>query len=126
MKQVLWLPIALAVVGCGQSASGGEDQPLAVRLPEQVCARVAKELATLGQGGVLLEKKGEARLEEAAWLQIPQPQRDQLLQFLAYDAACAAPQASLEQTAIVRNELGRVLAQQVVATSADPAMLLDE
>jgi hypothetical protein len=124
MRHLVLLTLLLG--GCGQAGLADEDKPIAVRLPDEVCSRVAKEVAKLGEGGVQLGEKGEARIEEAAWLQMSQPQRDQLLQLLAYDAACAAPAPSLEQTATVRGETGRVLGQQVVTTTADTGTLLEE
>jgi hypothetical protein len=119
--------LALAAAGCGDLTGAGDpDAPVAVRLPEKVCAQAAQELTKLAASGLQLGNKGEARLEEAAWLVLPQAQRDQILQLLAYDAACAAPEPSLEQTATVRSETNRVLAQQVVTTTADPGMLMGE
>ncbi len=120
------LLLAVALAGCGDLAGSDPDVPIAARLPASICARTAAELKKLADGGLQVGPKGEARLEEAAWLAIPQAQRDQLLQLLAFDAACAAPEPSLEQTATVRNEVGRILAQQVVTTTADPSQAFEE
>jgi len=125
MRQAALL-LALATAACGDLAETNPDAPVAARLPPAICARTAAELKKLAEGGLQVGPKGEARLEEAAWLVIPQAQRDQLMQLLAFDAACAAPEPSLEQTATVRNEVGRVLAQQVVSTTADPTAAFKE
>ncbi len=98
-----------------------------MRLPAQICKQAAEGIKKLNEsGGFDYSGGGEGTLEQAAWLQMAEAQRDQLTRLLAYDAACTAKVPPTEATATIRNESGRVLTQRVVETSADLSKILEE
>ncbi len=124
MNRTATLVALLAASAC--QAQPEPEVPVA-RLPDEVCSQVRGEVARQKAAGGLQFKPGaEATIEEAAWLQMSQTTRDQILRLVAFDAACASEQPSAEQTATIRSEYGRVLAQQVVTTSADITTVLGE
>ena len=129
MKNLIPMLAALIVLaGCDAltEAQQAEKGP-AIRLPKQVCDQAREGLDKLTEsGGFVYAGGGEATLEEAAWLRLDGGARDQLMQLLAYDAACTAKEPPYEWTARVRNEVGRILEERVVETSADPSRILEE
>jgi hypothetical protein len=122
------IPIAaLAALGACNFLGEAEQKAPAAPLPKQVCTQAREAIDKLSEGGgFVYAGNGEGTIEEAAWLQLDPPSREQLEQVLAYDAACSAKEPSAEQTAIIRNEGGRVLSQRVIETSADLSRLDDE
>jgi hypothetical protein len=126
MKKIPALLLSLAAAACD---SQFEEQPKSapVRLPAQVCRQAADGIKKLNEsGGFDYRGGGEGTLEEQAWLQMDERQRDSLMKLLAYDAACTAKDPPAEATATLRNETGRVLSQQVVETDADPSKMLQD
>ena len=119
--------LAAALLGAcdGQfSAEQNEIIPLA-RVPEQVCRQAVDGLEQLKQsGGFVLNTAGEATLDEQAWLRMDERQRAQLVQLVAYDAACKGAEPVKEQNAVIRSEYGRVLTEQVVEIAADTSAIL--
>jgi len=110
----------------GQTAAEEPELPVA-RLPAQTCNQARDGLEKLKEsGGLTYNGQGEATLDEEAWMRLDQRARDQLVQLVAYDAACKAAVPPAEQSATVRNESGRVLSQRVVETSADLSGLVRE
>ena len=123
------IPILLLSLGAAACNSQFAEEPKAapVRLPAQICKQAADGIKKLNaSGGFDYRGAGEGTLEEQAWLQMDEPQRDALTKLLAYDAACTAKDPPAEATATVRNESGRVLSQRVVETTADLSKILDE
>ncbi len=127
-KRAIGYAALLMLGGCDQLlAPEAEVKGPAARLPAQVCAQAQEALQKLtATAGFDQRAKGEATLEEAAWLQMTEAQRDQLAKVLAYDAACAAKEPPHEQVVTVKNETGRVMAQRTIETSADLSSILDE
>lgn len=109
----------------GQFAAEQNDiMPLA-RVPEQTCRQASDGLEQLNRsGGFVLNAAGEGTLDEQVWLRMDERQRDQLVQLLAYDAACKAAEPVREQNAIVRSEYGRVLTERVVEIASDASAVL--
>jgi hypothetical protein len=119
------LSAPLALVACWEQPE--MPKPVASRLPDKVCKQVREGLEKAESSGALQQMKpGEVVMEEQAWLQMTQSTRDQVTKLVAFDAACRASEPPMEQTAIVRNEYGRVMAQPIIATSADLSTLLAE
>ena len=114
--------VTLAVAACEVPAP---PKKAATRLPEEVCAEVKLGMDKLKESGIDQVKPGEVTVMEQAWMELPPGQRDQMAQLIAFDAACRADEPSAEQTVIVRSELGRVMAQRIVTTSADLSDLMD-
>ena len=129
MKIRSFSPLLLlaALAACdGQNAAEEPKLPVA-RLPAQTCNLAQAGLEKLKEsGGLTYTGEGEATLEEEAWMRLDERAREQLVQLVAYDAACKAAVPPAEQSAIVRNEAGRVLSQRVVDTSADLSGLVGE
>jgi hypothetical protein len=118
---------ALAALGACNLMDEAEQKAPVVPLPKQVCTQAREAIDKLSEsGGFVYAGNGEGTIEEAAWLQLDPPSREQLEQVLAYDAACSAKEPPAEQTATIRNEGGRVLSQRVIETSADLSRLDDE
>ena len=112
---------------CDNQLGADEMKVPATRLPAELCKQAADGITKLNEtGGFHYAGAGEGTLEEQAWLQMREPQRDQLLNLLAVDAACTAEQPVNEATARVRNEGGRVLSERVIQTSADLSSLSHE
>lgn len=127
MKITYLLLLLVSVAACDRLAAPEEPKAPVARLPAQVCSQARDGLEKLKEsGGLTYSGQGEATLEEEAWLRLDGPARDQLVQLLAYDAACKAAVPPAEQTATVRNETGRVLAERVVETSADLSGMVQE
>ena len=102
----------------GQNAAEEPKLPVA-RLPAQTCNQAQAGLEKLKEsGGLTYTGQGEATLDEEAWMRLDERAREELVQLVAYDAACKAAVPPAEQSATVRNEAGRVLSQRVVETSA--------
>jgi hypothetical protein len=92
-----------------------------------VCKQVTEALAKLEESGTVQRPKpAEIVMEEQAWLQLPEASRDQISKLIGFDAACQAAEPPTEQTVIVRSEFGRVMAQPIVATSADLSTIIGE
>jgi hypothetical protein len=127
IKHLFPLLLVASLGGCdGQNAAEEPKLPVA-RLPAQTCSQAQDGLEKLKEsGGLTFNGQGEATLEEEAWMRLDERARDQLVQLVAYDAACKAAVPPAEQSATVRNEAGRVLSQRVVETSANLPGLVGE
>lgn len=121
------LLLGAASLGACDGQFGAEKNeiiPLA-RVPEQVCRQATNGLEQLKQsGGFVLNAAGEATLDEQAWMRMDGRQRDQLVQLVAYDAACKGAEPVKEQNAVIRSEYGRVLTEQVVEIAPDASAIL--
>jgi hypothetical protein len=107
------------LAACGSQNVAQEPNLPVARLPAQTCNQAKGGLEKLKEsGGLTYTGQGEATLDEEAWMRLDEGAREQLVQLVAYDAACKAPVPPAEQSATVRNEAGRVLSQRVVETSA--------
>jgi hypothetical protein len=127
MKKTFSILLLLALAACDSQYAAEEPKAPVARLPAEVCKQASEGLSALKEsGGFTYAGAGEGALEEQAWLQMSEPQRDQLLQLLAYDAACTAKEPPADATATIRNETGRILSQRVVETSADLSKVLGE
>ena len=116
--------LSIAVSACSEAPPTPKTT---VRLPEEVCKQAREGLDKLAAGsGFEVVKAGEAVIAEQAWLDLPPDTRNQLAQLIGYDAACRASEASSEQTVVIRNEMGRVITERIVPTSADFSNLLKE
>lgn len=98
----------------------------AMRLPDQVCSQVREAIEKLDEGTFQLTKPGEAVMPDQAWLELPPEARNQLAQLIGYDAACRASEPSLEQTVVIRSEVGRVITERTVETNPDLSTLLKD
>ena len=97
----------------------------AVPIPPAMCTKISEGLEKLrSEGAVTLDGKGQATVEQQAWLAMGDGGRDQFVKMLGYDAACASGGAGKEQMVVVRGETGVVLREQAVQTQVDPAELL--
>ena len=120
------LLLALLAACDGQNAVEEPKLPVA-RLPAQTCNQAQAGLEKLKEsGGLTYNGQGEATLDEESWMRLDERAREQLVELVAYDAACKAAVPPAEQSATVRNEAGRVLSQRVVETSADLSGLIKE
>jgi hypothetical protein len=121
------LLLLASLAACDPQYKAEEPKLPVARLPPQVCSQAQGGLEKLKEsGGLTYNGQGEATLEEEAWMRLDQGAREQLVQLVAYDAACKAAVPPAEQSATVRNEAGRVLSQRVVETSADVSGLIGE
>ena len=119
MKRSRIIPAVLTALFAGACEVPAPPPKAAIRLPKEVCDQVTAGMEKLKQSGVDQVKPGEITMVEQAWLELPAAQRDQMVQLIAFDAACRADQPSAEQTVVVRSEYGRPMAQRIVTTSAD-------
>ncbi len=126
-RTLLLVPLAwLAACDGGFGADQSAAAPIA-RLPDKLCKQVAEGMAQLKQsGGFVSNMPGEASLDEEVWMRMDEPQREQMLNLVAYDAACKAEEPAREQSAVIRSEYGRVLSERVVETSADLSQFLKD
>lgn len=122
-----WLAAAvLLAAGCEKQPDPADFAVKPQKPPPEVCAKAAEAIEKLGaEAGLETDGKGGAIVMEQAWLQLGAT-RDQLLQLVGFDAACRAAEPSREQNVVVRSEYGRVMAEQVVETSADLSALVRE
>ena len=117
----------LALGACEQQPDPLAGTQTPTKPPKEVCAQVTKAMERLTtDGGMEADGQAGATMMEEAWLRLDQKGRDQVMQVLAFDAACRAPEASREQMVRVRSEYGRVMAEQIVETSADFTQLAEE
>jgi hypothetical protein len=115
--------ILLLAASCHQAPP--PPQPLAGPVPKQICAEVKKALdAMSSQGGMDYKDDGQATIEQAAWLQISEDQRDAVAHALGFHASCAAGVQKEDQEISVRSEAGIVLMRRIVDTRVDPMTLL--
>ena len=124
-KRVVLFCAPLALVACWEQPE--MPKPVASRLPDKVCKQVREALVKLEASGAFQQTKpNEATMEEQAWLQMSPETRDQVTKLIGFDAACRSSEPVMEQTVIVRSEYGRVMAQPIIATSADLSAILTE
>ena len=117
----------LALAACEEQPDPLAGTQAPIKPPQEVCAQAAKAIERLTtEGGVQVDGEGGATMMEEAWLRLDQKGRDQVTQVLGFDAACRAPEATREQMVRVRSEYGRVMAEQLVQTSADLSQLTEE
>lgn len=122
-KSTLLLLVA-ALAACDNQFGADEVKMPPARLPDQLCKQASEGIKTLNEsGGFQYAGAGEGTLEEQAWLQMTEPQRDQILNLLAVDAACTSEEPVAEVTARVRSEGGRTLSERLIQTSADLSSL---
>ena len=112
--------LLLASLGACDRQNAAEEPKLPVaRLPAQTCNQAREGLEKLkDSGGLTYTGQGDATLDEETWMRLDERAREQLVELVAYDAACKAPVPPAEQSATVRNDAGRVLSQRVVETNA--------
>ena len=116
--------LCLALVGCYEEPPAPKTT---LRLPEEVCKQAREGLEKLAEGSQFeLIKPGEAMMPDQAWLELAPEARNQLAQLIGYDAACRASEPSAEQTVIIRSEVGRLITERIVSTSADLSKLLQD
>jgi hypothetical protein len=111
------------------SACEPPPQPEAVAgpLPKQICSKVAEGIKKLAETP-MFEHNGpaQATLAEEIWLPMEAPQRDQIVQLLAFDAACKSASPPAEQQVTIRSETGRLLVERIVETRPDLGTLLQD
>lgn len=122
-----WLAAAaLLAAACEKQPDPADFAVKPQKPPPEVCAKTAEAIEKLGaEAGLETDGKGGAIVMEQAWLELGGT-RDQLVQLVGFDAACRAAEPSREQNVVVRSEYGRVMAEQVVETSADLSALVRE
>ena len=119
-KFAILILLVAGSAACDNKFGADEVKMPPARLPDQLCKQASDGIKKLNEsGGFHYAGAGEGTLEEQAWLQMSEPQREQLLNLLAVDAACTSEQPVAEATARVRNEGGRTLSERVIQTSAD-------
>jgi hypothetical protein len=123
MRLLLIIPLLLAA-GCQEKKPDWAKEGAGNALPPQVCAQVKKSLDDLAKGGFDYSDTGEATLPTDLWLKMPEAQRDQLANTLAYRASCAAGAVSDAQPVVVRGDDGNVLLRRTLSTRIDTGELL--
>lgn len=114
------LPLLVGLAACNASGppTAATEQPL----PKVLCDQVKTGLEKLGRaGGIDYDDKGEASMFEAAWAQLAEGQRDQLVKLLAYHASCTAGAQREDQIVVVRGDQGQELTRRTVSTKIDVA-----
>lgn len=119
------LLLLLILAACGDAPPPPEAPLLPV--PPEACAKVKEALDTLqGQGALVYTDKGEATIDQQAWLAMGEAAREQFAKALGFHAACSQPTPTAEQTVIVRSETGTTLMQRIIETQTDIGQLLRE
>lgn len=119
----------LLLAGCDRqpAVDGSEAALSAAPIPAELCRQAGDGLRKLAADGALVyDGKGNATMEEQAWLQLPSATRDQLARLLGFQAACASKQPPTEQEVSIRNEYGRIMLRQTVQTRIDVSDILGE
>jgi hypothetical protein len=107
------------------SACQGEQPPSPTETntgppPAAVCAEVRKGLAGLqAQPSFDQDNKGEATIEQAAWMAMSPDDHAQLAKTLAFAASCTAGHQSDAQQVRIRNETGTILLESTISTKVD-------
>jgi hypothetical protein len=123
MRLLLILPLLLAAA-CQEKKPDWAKEGAGSALPPQLCAQAKKSLDALAKGGFDYTDKGEATLPTDVWLKMPEAQRDQLANTLAYHASCAAGAAADAQPVVVRGDDGNELLRRTLSTRIDTGELL--
>ncbi|MDB5722812.1 MAG: hypothetical protein JWP15_3430 [Alphaproteobacteria bacterium] len=88
--------------------------------PPQICAQIAKAIDQIkNQSSIQYDDKGEATIEQEAWLAMTPDNHVDLARTLAFHAACKAGHQSDAQPVRIRNEIGTILLETTVPTKVD-------
>jgi hypothetical protein len=117
-RLIVTLPFVALVAACHKAPPPPE--PMAGPIPAQICAEVKKSIDALSaSGGIEMNDKGEATIEQAAWFEMNADQRDSLANALAFRAGCASGRQRKDQEVSIRSEDGTLLMHRFVSTSTD-------
>ena len=117
----------LLAAACDQTAAPVADTRQAVRLPQEMCDKAGDNIAALEERAVIdQDGNGAATIFHDVWLQLPQPQREEIANALGVVAACAAPEPIVEKEVVINSETGTVLMRRTVPLAVDPSLLLEE
>jgi hypothetical protein len=120
------VPFLLLMLAACDGAPPPPEAPL-VPVPPEACAKVKEALDTLqGHGALVYTDKGEATIDQQAWLTMGERAREQFAQALGFHAACSHPTPTAEQNIIVRSETGATLMERIIETQTDIGQLLKE
>lgn len=115
---VRFVVLATAVSMLASCKAEPQAPPPAAPLPAAVCAQVRAGLALLTRKApVVFDTPDSISIETPLWFGLSPTSREQLAQFVALNAACAAKEAPDEQTGTVRSEEGVVLMRKTVTLS---------
>jgi hypothetical protein len=121
---LLILPLFAALAACEAKKPDWAKDGAGSALPPQVCAQTKKALDGLAKGAFDYTDQGEATLPTDVWLKMPNAQREQLANTLAYHASCAAGTAADAQSVVIRGDDGNELLRRTVSTRIDTGELL--
>jgi hypothetical protein len=118
--------LLLLVLGACQGESPPDfNQVAAGPPPAELCAEINKSRKDLdAQPGIEYTEKGEATVEEDAWIAMSPENHADLARSLAFIAACASGKQSEAQPVRIRNETGRTLLETTVPTRVDLRSML--
>jgi hypothetical protein len=122
-SSLLTFPFLAMIAACHQAPPPPQvpDTPI----PEQICTDVKKSLDTLQkQGGFEFTDKGEATVEQAAWLAMSDDEKDSVVRALAFRNGCTSGRQAKDQEVTIRNEEGMVLTHRFISTKVDPMSAL--
>jgi hypothetical protein len=126
MRALLLLPLSLAAALAACNKAPPPPTRIEGPLPAQICTQVGKSLDALVKGGgVVLGDKGEATVEQAAWLDMTGDERNSFATALAFRAGCASGQQSQDQEVTIHGEDGSVLMHRFISTRTDPQSALE-
>jgi len=118
MRRLPILALPLAFAACQDPIPELQPQPASAGLPEAVCSKVKDAVDALQSRGVIVLAGTEATIDQAAWSALDGRARDNLVQTLGFNQACAQP-GPTDRVVTIRNENGQTVIEQVVSTSAN-------
>ena len=124
MKRI-FLSLLLGLAACQGEPPPDMNQTAAGPPPAELCAEIKKNLKGFeGDLSIDYNDKGEATVEQAAWMTMSPENHADLAQTLGFVAACASGRQSDAQPVSIRNESGRMLLETTVSTRVDLRSIL--
>jgi hypothetical protein len=115
------LPVSLLLLAaCDGSSAPKQPEGQVIAPPAELCTQAEKALAQLKAKSALdFDGKGEATIMQDAWMRMGAGEHSQLARLLAFNAACASPDATFERQVRIRNEMGTILLENMVPVTVD-------
>lgn len=112
--------LLLLLAACQGETPPDLNQAAAGPPPPELCAEIQKTAKALkDQPSIDFNDKGEATVEQAAWLTMDPDGRQDFARSLAFIAACASGKESEAQPVRIRNETGGILLDTTFPTRVD-------